>query len=368
MNALARPLSVAADARPASADLPKPETLIRIEELTKVYDPKEGPVLDRISLAIGKGDIHGIIGRSGAGKSTLVRCLNGLVAPTSGRVFVSGREMSGLSGAPLRAARRDISMIFQHFSLLSSRTAAGNVALPLEVAGVEKDQIRRRIPELLDLVGLSAKADAYPSELSGGQKQRIGIARALALNPQVLLSDEATSALDPETTEQILALLKDINRRLGLTIVLITHEMDVVRQIASHVTVLEHGKLVESGPTFDVFAFPKSQVARSFLSSIVAHDLPRQVSERLRPSPAPGSSPVLRIVFAGQAAHEPVLAALVEQFRIRPNILHGRIDYIDDKPLGVLTLVAAGGTPTLPGVLAYLSALGLHGEIVGHVL
>lgn len=371
MNALARYLPVgdaAITADPPSADQPATETLIRIEGLTKVYDPKAGPVLDRVSLDVGRGDIHGIIGRSGAGKSTLVRCLNGLVAPTSGKVFVSGREISSLAGAQLRAARREIAMIFQHFSLLSSRTAAGNVALPLEVAGVPKDEIRRRIPVLLELVGLSAKADAYPSELSGGQKQRIGIARALALEPKVLLSDEATSALDPETTEQILSLLKDINRRLGLTIVLITHEMDVVRQIASHVTVLEHGKLVESGPTFDVFAFPKSAVARSFLSSIIAHDLPAQVTARLRPTPAPGSSPVLRIVFSGQSAHEPVLATLVEQFGIRPNILHGRIDYIDDRPLGVLTLIAAGGSPTLPGVLAYLTSLGLSGEIVGHVV
>lgn len=348
---------------PASA-----EPLIRIDDLTKVYDVKTGPVLDRVNLTIGEGDIHGIIGRSGAGKSTLVRCLNGLVQPTSGKVVVSGLEISRLSGASLRTARRDIAMIFQHFSLLSSRTAAGNIALPLEIAGVPKDEIRRRIPALLDLVGLSQKADAYPSELSGGQKQRVGIARALALDPKVLLSDEATSALDPETTEQILALLKDINRRLGLTIVLITHEMDVVRQIASHVTVLEGGKRIETGPTFDVFAFPKSAVARSFLSSIVAQDLPPQVQQRLLPSPVAESDPVLRIVFTGEAAHDPVVAALVEKFHIRPNILHGRIDYIDDRPLGILTLIAEGGAPVIDRVLAYLSSLGLYGEVIGHAV
>jgi D-methionine transport system ATP-binding protein len=340
---------------------------VRVEDLTKIYDPAVGPVLDGISLTVEEGDIHGIIGRSGAGKSTLVRCLNGLVAPTSGKVFVSGREITSLSRLDLRKSRRDISMIFQHFSLLSSRTAAGNVALPLEIASVPKHEIARRIPALLELVGLSAKADAYPSELSGGQKQRIGIARALALEPKVLLSDEATSALDPETTEQILSLLKDINRRLGLTIVLITHEMDVVRQIASHVTVLEHGKLIETGPAFDVFAFPQTQIARSFMSSIVAHDLPAEVAKRLQPSPSPGSSPVLRIVFSGEAAHAPVIATLVEEFRIKPNILHGRIDYVDGKPLGVLTLIANGGTPSLSNVLAYLASIGLQGEVVGHV-
>ena len=341
---------------------------VRIENLTKVYENAAGPVLDGVSLTIGEGHIHGIIGRSGAGKSTLVRCLNKLVTPTSGRVVVSDREITSLDGAALRAARRDIGMIFQHFNLLSSRTVAGNVALPLEVAGVSKAEIRRRIPPLLDLVGLASKADAYPSELSGGQKQRVGIARALALDPKVLLSDEATSALDPETTEQILQLLKDINRRLGLTILLITHEMEVVRAIASHVAVLEHGKLIENGPTFDVFAFPKSPVARSFLSSIVAHDLPPEIAGRLLPEAQGDTDPVLRIVFTGDAAHDPVIATLVEQFRIRPNILHGRIDYIDGKPLGVLTLIAGGLRERLPDVLLYLSSLGLFGEVIGHAV
>ncbi|NGO64956.1 ATP-binding cassette domain-containing protein [Rhizobium daejeonense] len=370
MNVLSRSpyLALSDDLVPARSVETTGVPVIRADELTKIYDPKTGPVLDRVSLAVAEGEIHGIIGRSGAGKSTLVRCLNGLVKPTSGKVSVAGREISGLSGSALRSARRDIAMIFQHFSLLSSRTAAANVALPLEIAGVDRETIRTRVPKLLDLVGLSAKADAYPSELSGGQKQRIGIARALALEPRVLLSDEATSALDPETTEQILDLLKDINHRLGLTIVLITHEMDVVRQIASHVTVLEHGKVVESGATFDVFAFPQSPVARSFLASIVAHDLPREVSERLLPAPAANTDPVLRIVFTGDAAHDPVVATLVEQFGVRPNILHGRIDYIDGRPLGVITLVAEGAEPKLSGILAYLSSLGLHGELVGHAV
>lgn len=237
-------------------------SIIDIRSLTKTYDTKAGPVIDNVSLQIAKGTVHGIIGRSGAGKSTLVRCLNGLVHPTEGQVVVSGREITTLRQGELRQVRREVSMIFQHFSLLSSRTAFGNIALPLELTGVDRSTIRTRVSDLLDLVGLKGKADAYPSELSGGQKQRVGIARALALEPSILLSDEATSALDPETTEQILSLLKDINRRLGLTIVLITHEMDVVRQIADHVTVLDGGKVVESGATFDVFAFPHHKKIR----------------------------------------------------------------------------------------------------------
>ncbi|MCL6706264.1 methionine ABC transporter ATP-binding protein [Pseudomonas sp. R2.Fl] len=342
--------------------------MIEIEGLGKVYDRRSGPVLSDISLEIAEGSIHGIIGRSGAGKSTLVRCLNGLVSPSSGRVVVAGRTITALKGRELRAARQQIAMIFQHFSLLSSRTAAANVALPLEIAGVPREEIRRRVPELLDLVGLSVKADAYPSELSGGQKQRVGIARALALDPSVLLSDEATSALDPETTEQILDLLKQINRRIGLTIVLITHEMDVVRRIADHVTVLEHGRIIETGPTFDVFAFPKSPTARSFLSSVVAHELPPEVTERLRSEPAHGTDPVLRITFTGAAAHAPVLADLVQRFHVRPNILHGRIDYIAGQPLGILTLVAEGIGTQLDAALSFLSSLGLHGEVIGHAV
>ncbi|NEV80495.1 ATP-binding cassette domain-containing protein, partial [Rhodopseudomonas sp. BR0C11] len=263
---------------------------------------------------------------------------------------------------------RDIGMIFQHFNVLSSHTVAGNVALPFKVAGLPRAEIARRIPPLLDLVGLAHKADAYPSELSGGQKQRVGIARALALDPSVLLCDEATSALDPETTDQILALLRDINRKLGLTIVLITHEMHVVRDIATRVAVLDHGRVVEEGATFDVLAFPKSAVARSFLSGLVAHELPAPVAAQLLPEAVPGSDPVLRIVFTGTAAHDPIVADLVSVFGVQPNILHGRIDYVGDRPLGVLTLVAGGAGDKLPAVLSHLSSLGLVVEVIGHAV
>lgn len=344
------------------------EPAIRIERLSKTFSKAAGPVLDDVSLTVRRGDIHGIIGRSGAGKSTLVRCVNLLERPSAGRVFVSGREITSLRGRELRKARRDIGMIFQHFNVLSSRTVAGNVALAFQIAGLPRADIARRIPPLLELVGLANKADAYPSELSGGQKQRVGIARALALEPSVLLCDEATSALDPETTEQILDLLRDINRKLGLTIVLITHEMHVLRDIATRVAVLDHGRLVEEGATFDVLAFPKSPVARSFLSGLVAHELPPPVADRLLPEPVADSDPVLRIVFTGAAAHDPIVAELVSRFQIEPNILHGRIDYVGDQPLGVLTLVARHAGARLPAVLSHLSSLGLHVEVIGHAV
>lgn len=341
---------------------------IRIERLSKTFSDAAGPVLDDVSLTIRRGDIHGIIGRSGAGKSTLVRCINLLERPNSGRVIVSGREITHLRGRALRSARRDIGMIFQHFNVLSSCTVAGNVALPFKVAGLSRAEIAWRIPPLLELVGLAHKADAYPSKLSGGQKQRIGIARALALDPSVLLCDEATSALDPETTEQILALLRDINRKLGLTIVLITHEMQVLRDIAGRVAVLDHGRVVEEGATFDVLAFPMSAVARSFLSGLVAHELPPQVEAQLLRDAVADSDPVLRIVFTGHAAHDPIVADLVSRFQVQPNILHGRIDYVGDRPLGVLTLVTVGAGAKLPSVLTHLSSLGLSVEVIGHAV
>jgi D-methionine transport system ATP-binding protein len=366
MNAL--PPVAEFDLAPGLAEADAAEPVIRIEGLSKTFSAAAGPVLDDVSLSVARGDIYGVIGRSGAGKSTLVRCINLLERPSAGRVFVSGLEITRLRRGALRTARHDIGMIFQHFNVLSSHTVAGNVALPFKVIGLPRAEIAKRIPPLLELVGLSDKAGAYPAELSGGQKQRVGIARALALNPSVLLCDEATSALDPETTEQILDLLRDINRKLGLTIVLITHEMQVLRDIANRVAVLDHGRLVEEGATFDVLAFPKSTVARSFLSGLVAHELPPPVAARLSQQPSPDSDPVLRIVFTGEAAHDPIVADLVSRFQLQPNILHGRIDYVGERPLGVLTLVAGGAGARLAAVLSHLSSLGLFVEVIGHAV
>ncbi|WP_142846139.1 methionine ABC transporter ATP-binding protein [Telmatospirillum sp. J64-1] len=341
--------------------------MIEIQSITKVFDGPKGPatVLKGISLSIGRGEIFGIIGRSGAGKSTLVRCINALERPTSGRVVVNGVTVSELTGADLRAARRDIGMIFQHFNLLSSRTVFDNVALPLELAGKPKAEIEQTVLPLLDLVGLSGKRDQYPSQLSGGQKQRVGIARALSLKPNVLLCDEATSALDPETTTSILALLKDINAKLGLTIVLITHEMNVIKEICDRVAVLDHGNLVELGSVFDVFSDPKAEVSQSFVRDVLNHDLPSEVMRRLRPT-APGN-PVIRITFTGPSANTPVIAELIRDVGVGVNILHGHIDYIQGQPYGTLAAELDGPADAIEQALAHIRAKLLKVEVLGHV-
>lgn len=275
--------------------------VIRLENISKVFRANSGPttVLDGVSLSVHRGEIFGIIGRSGAGKSTLVRCINMLERPTSGRVVVAGQDMTALSEKALRGARHQIGMVFQHFNLLSSRTVYDNVALPLEIAGRDPEHVRQTVGPLLEMVGLADKAKQYPAQLSGGQKQRVGIARALANDPAVLLCDEATSALDPETTHSILALLKDINARLGLTIVLITHEMAVVKDIADRVVVLDQGRVVEDGRVFDVFTAPVSDVARSFVGDLLNHDLPAPIAARLVEEEGADTNPLLRITFMG---------------------------------------------------------------------
>ena len=254
--------------------------VVRLVDLKRRFGAT--PALDGISLNVQKGEILGIIGRSGAGKSTLIRCLNGLERPDSGEVFIEGREISRLRERELQPLRRRIGMIFQHFNLLSAKTVEENVALPLKIEGRPKAERLKRAAELLDLVGLSEKAKSYPSSLSGGQKQRVGIARALAARPALLLSDEATSALDPETTRSILALLKDINRRLGLTILLITHEMEVIRSIADRVAVIDAGRIVEEGAVWSVFADPQSGITKSLLGAI-RPQLPPEIAAHLRP-------------------------------------------------------------------------------------
>ncbi|RWP22513.1 ATP-binding cassette domain-containing protein, partial [Mesorhizobium sp.] len=245
------------------ADVQTPVDVVRLTDVRRRFGTTAA--LDGVSLSVRKGEILGIIGRSGAGKSTLIRCLNGLERPDSGEIFIEGRDIAQLGERELQPLRRRIGMIFQHFNLLSAKTVEDNVALPLKIDGRPKAERLSRAAELLELVGLSEKAKAYPASLSGGQKQRVGIARALAARPALLLSDEATSALDPETTRSILALLKDINRRLGLTILLITHKMEVIRSIADRVAVIDAGRIVEEGPVWSVFADPQSPVTESLL-------------------------------------------------------------------------------------------------------
>src|SRR3569833_698548 len=293
------------------------EPMVRFERLSKIYpayrDKPDVEALQDIDFAIARGSITGVIGRSGAGKSSLVRLINGLEKPKTGRVVVDGRAISALRGQPLRLAQRSIGMIFQHFNLLSSRTAADNIALPLEIAGWSKADIRARVTELLALVGIADKHDRYPSELSGGQKLRVVIARALATRPSVLLSDEATSALDPQTTRAIRDLLANINRELGVTIVLITHEMSVVRQLARQVVVLDAGHVGESGHVADIFTHPKHPITQSFLAEVIGDSLPVSLASRIVAEPRAGGQAVIRVQVRGAGDGDTLVARLARE-------------------------------------------------------
>jgi D-methionine transport system ATP-binding protein len=323
--------------------------------------------LGNIDLIVLRGSVTGIIGRSGAGKSTLIRLVNGLEKPSSGRVLVDGVDVAGLDEKSLRSVRRSIGMIFQHFNLLSSRTAFDNIALPLEIAGVDKQSIEKRVTPLLDLVGLSDKRDRYPAELSGGQKQRIGIARALATEPKLLLSDEATSALDPETTRSILALLKQINKELGLTVLLITHEMEVVKTIADHVAVIDGGHIVEQGSTFDVFTGHTHDTTRALLGGLAGMRLPEFLTSRMSEQPEPGSRTILRVIFKGKNATEPMLARLGSDLGIEVNILAGAVDEIAGRPFGMLVVSLRADEVKITEARQFLANHGLSSEVVGYV-
>ncbi|WP_172329649.1 methionine ABC transporter ATP-binding protein [Mangrovicoccus sp. HB161399] len=329
-------------------------------------DGRRVVALDGVDLEVPAGAITGIIGRSGAGKSTLLRMVNGLERPTSGRVMVGGRDVGTARGSALREIRREVGMIFQHFNLLSSRTVLGNVALPMEIAGVPAGEIRRRAADLVARVGLEALSGRYPAELSGGQKQRVGIARALATGPKVLLSDEATSALDPETTQTVLRLLADINRDLGLTILLITHEMAVVRDIASHVAVIDGGRIVEQGETYDIFTTPAHATTRSFLAGVTGVTLPRFIAERMSSEPPAGPSrEVIRITFLGERATDPLLAQMSGALGLEVNILAGAIEEIGARPFGNLLI----SVPADRGAeaRAYLESNQQRTEVLGYV-
>jgi D-methionine transport system ATP-binding protein len=347
-----------------------PLPLIRLQNLSKSFEAggREVVALHGVSIDVQEGEILGIIGRSGAGKSTLLRCVNGLERPQSGTILVEGTPVNRLGEADLAALRRRIGMIFQHFNLLSSRSVFDNVALPLELAGASRSEIESRVSDLLDLVGLADKRNVYPARLSGGQKQRVGIARALATSPRILLCDEATSALDPETTRQILALLGDINRKLGLTIVLITHEMAVVRDLCDRMVVLDHGRIVEQGAVADIFAQPRSEVTRSLLQDVLP-DLPASLAQRLSDVPLPGSQPLLRLRFSGSKAGDPVIAELARQLDVAASVVHGAIDTIKGQPIGVLILALPERTAQpLPAIIDFLRERTTSVELLGHVL
>ena len=343
--------------------------MIKIEGLQKSFarDGVAAAVLQDLSLTVGKGEIFGIIGRSGAGKSTLIRCINMLERPTAGRVVVDGQDITALSGAALRDARRRIGMIFQHFNLLSSRTVFDNVAFPLELAGMSKAQIEAEVLPLLDLVGLAEKRSAYPAQLSGGQKQRVAIARALASKPAVLLCDEATSALDPETTQSILALLKDINRKLDLTILLITHEMPVIKAICDKVAVLDRGVVVEQGPVFDIFTAPQAAVTKLMVHDLIDRDLPDWLARKMADYKSGPGNPILRITFSGPHANEPVIADLVKRFDVSLNIFQANVDYIKGLPFGIIVVEAVGSPEAIEAAIAHVNSQDLKAEVLGHV-
>ncbi|WP_088959033.1 methionine ABC transporter ATP-binding protein [Variovorax sp. HW608] len=348
--------------------------MIELKGIHQIYDGPQGPVeaLKGIDLDVAPGEVFGVIGRSGAGKSSLVRTINLLNRPARGSVRVDGRELTALDDAELRAARQGIGMIFQHFNLLSSRTVYDNVALPLELAGLRPAQIKARVEPLLDLVGLASLRDRHPAQISGGQKQRVGIARALANRPKVLLSDEATSALDPETTRAILALLQQINREFGLTVVLITHEMQVIKQLAQQVAVIDHGRIVEQGAVLDVFTRPQHETTRSLLEDIAPQQLPESVLARIRALMQDGGhaeeSQLLRLAFAGEdSADQPLLSQVIRRFGIDLSIVHGQVDEIQGRPFGSLAVLARGARESLAAAVAHLRGAGVLVQEVAHV-
>ena len=347
--------------------------MIELKDIHQIYDGPQGPVeaLKGIDLNVAPGEVFGVIGRSGAGKSSLVRTINLLNRPVRGSVRVDGRELTALNDADLRAARQGIGMIFQHFNLLSSRTVYDNVALPLELAGLRPAEIKARVEPLLDLVGLASLRDRYPAQISGGQKQRVGIARALANRPKVLLSDEATSALDPETTRSILALLQQINREFGLSVVLITHEMQVIKQLAQQVAVIDHGRIVEQGAVLDVFTRPQHETTRSLLEDIAPQQLPESVLARIRAlmqDGQPQESQLLRLAFAGEdSADQPLLSQVIRRFGIDLSIVHGQVDEIQGRPFGSLAVLARGARESLAAAVAHLRGAGVLVQEVAHV-
>ena len=318
-----------------------------------------------VSLLIGKGEIFGIIGFSGAGKSTLVRCINLLERPTSGSVTVDGKEMTALSARELRQARKKIGMIFQHFNLMPSRTVFGNVAYPLRGSGLSREQIADKVHRLLELVGIGDKAEAYPKQLSGGQKQRVAIARALANDPNVLLCDEATSALDPQTTKAILRLLKNLNEKLGITVVIITHEMAVVKEICDRVAVMEHGRVVEQGEVFNVFADPRQEITRSFIHT--TSNL-RKIEELIEEdSPVVQLKPgelIVRLSYIQRNVSEPLISTVSRKFDITLNIIFSDIAIVQNAPIGGTVAIISGEREQITQAIAYLIEKNVGVEVI----
>lgn len=343
--------------------------MIKLINLSKTYLVNQQSVtaLKNINLHVNRGEIFGVIGPSGAGKSTLIRSINLLERPSSGQVIIDNEDLLQLSASELRKARQKIGKIFQHFNLLSCRTAYENIALPLELAGKSQNEIQKIVFSTLELVGLQDKANFYPAQLSGGQKQRVAIARALANQPHVLLCDEITSALDPQTTYSILQLLKNINKKLGLTILLITHEMNVVKEICDRLAILQHGEIIEASDVIPFFSQPKSDIAKEFVRSSLKQHLPDNLQKRILPKQTETSVPLLQISFFGQAAAEPFVADLIQRFHINLNILQANIESIREQIVGIMLVEAVADAEKIDTAIKYLTSKNIMVEVIGYV-
>lgn len=341
--------------------------MIKLDHVDKIFDTAAGRVeaVKDVSLEIQDGEIFGIIGFSGAGKSTLVRCINLLERPTSGKVLVDDVELTALDEKKLREVRKKIGMIFQHFNLMRSRTVYQNIDFPLKKSSLSKAEREKKIMSLLELVGLTDKRNAYPSQLSGGQKQRVAIARALASDPKVLLCDEATSALDPQTTQAILKLLKKVNEELGITIILITHEMAVVKDICDRVAIMEKGIVVEAGDTVNVFSHPQQPITKDFIETASnirkIHTLIEEDNELTRLGEG---DKMLLLTYSGTNAGEPLISYLSKVYDIKANIIYGNIDYLKGKPLGKLVVTLSGQPDKMKAAMDYIHSLGVEVEVI----
>jgi D-methionine transport system ATP-binding protein len=341
--------------------------MIQLKNLYKSYNTEGGKVeaVKDVTLNINKGEIYGIIGFSGAGKSTLVRCINLLERPTKGQVLVDGKDLITLSDKELRQERKKVGMIFQHFNLMKSRTVFENIAYPLKGSGLSKEEIREKVLSLLKLVELEDKEKAYPSQLSGGQKQRVGIARALANDPKVLLCDEATSALDPQTTKSILRLLKEVNKKLGLTIVIITHEMQVVKEICTKVAVMEKGRVVEEGSIFKVFSEPKKDITKSFIESTsVLSNINYLIEDNSSVVELKENEKILKLKYLENSTTEPIISIISREFNVDANIIFGNVEIIQNSPLGGLIVIIKGQEDKVHNVIKYLEENNVEVEVI----
>jgi D-methionine transport system ATP-binding protein len=337
--------------------------LIIVKDLVKIYKSKDKDIcaLDGVCLEIPKGQIFGVIGLSGAGKSSLVRCISSIEKPTSGEILIGGKNISKLSEKKLRTARKNIGMVFQHFNLLMNRTVFENIAFPLEIHHISRSEITSRVDELLELVGLTDKKNSYPATLSGGQKQRVGIARSLAIRPEILICDEATSALDPLTTHSILSLLKEINKKIQLTMLVITHEMSVIKDICERVAVMESGKIIEEGNVTDVFVKPKTALAKSFFEDknlLLSHDIYSGILT--------GNSYVVKVNFIGDNSVDPYISNAIKKFDVDIAILAGNIQQVAGTIIGTLIIEIRGSGEKIKDTTSYFTSEGLLMEVVAN--